>query len=220
MPVIRYGPDADPSQFTLNACAIAGQFTMNPPDYSTTSLDLITVPKQTLLEKLRENRQTHKEIFDAACEGFWLQAKEKLERRNDQFKVAQGNATTEFDVKYAEFKGAIETKNRDGLQSFPHGYGGKWQLDFKTDWVPSYPVNYLEDYDRAISMLEFSVADKVTLTVNDFDAYARNNWKWKETFSKGNLDLVKCMTGAAVTAIGNGFLSSRVYSYAANDGRI
>lgn len=185
------------------------------PDYTTTSLDLITVPKETLLSKLRENRQTHEEIFKAACEGFWLQAKEKLGRRAEQFKTAQSAATTEFDAKLAEFGGAIEAKNKDLLTSFPHaGYNDQWHLDFKTKWVPIYPVNYLEDYDRAINMLEFSVADKVTLTVNDFDAYARNNWKWKETFGASNLSFVNACSGAMFAAQGESFLTSKVYAYA------
>jgi hypothetical protein len=187
---------------------------MTTPDNTTTSLDFVTVPKATLLEKLRENRQTHDEIFKAACEGFWLQAKEKLGRRADQFAAAQNAATTEFAGKLSEFQGAVEAKNKDLLTDFPNGYGGKWQFDFKTQWVPTYPVNYLEDYDRAINMLEFSVADKVTLSVNDFDAYARNNWKWKTEFSKSNLGFVNSCSGAMFAAQGESFLTSKVYAYA------
>jgi len=188
---------------------------MTAPDYSTTSLDQITVPKNTLLAKLRENRQTHEEIFKAACEGFWLQAKEKLARRAEQFTAAQTAATAEFCGKLADFQGAIETKNRDLLTAFPHtGYDGKWTLDFKTDWVPTYPINYLEDYDRAINMLEFSVADKVTLNAQDFDAYARNNWKWKTEFGKTNLNFVNAVTGSMFACSGASFLGSKVYAYA------
>jgi hypothetical protein len=187
---------------------------MTTPDYSTTSLDLITVPKDVLLSKLRENRQTHDEIFKAACEGFWLQAKEKLARRAEQFSIAQNTATSEFGGKLAEFQGAIEAKNRDLLTDFPNGQYGKWQLDFKVGWVPVYPVNYLEDYDRAINMLEFSVADKVTLNAQDFDAYARNNWKWKSEFGTTNLNFVNAVTGSMFACSGASFLGSKVYAYA------
>lgn len=186
----------------------------NTPDYTITSLDTIVVEKDKLLTKLRENRQTHEEIFKAACEGFWIQAKEKLDRRRDQFASALEGAHKQFQDKSATFNGAIDTKNRDLLTNFTNNAAGCWTLDFKANWVPAYPVNYLEHYDRAITMLEFSVADKVSLSVNDFDAYARNNWGWKTSFNTSNLGFVNACSGAMYKVQGESFLQSKVYSYA------
>lgn len=42
------------------------------------------------------------------------------------------------------------------------------------------PVTYLQEYDRVISMLEFSVDDVIELDVREFDRYVLDNWEWKQ----------------------------------------
>ncbi len=204
--------------------------TTTPPDYTTTSLDLITVLKDKLLTKLRENRQRHDEIFKAACEGFWVQARQQLDEKKTEFtamlsKAAKDlewistKATTDFDKSFADFGGALEAKDRKPLVRFPSYSFGHVPVSFQPDWTPAYPVEHLADYDRAISKLEFSVADKVSLSAEDFDAYVLNNWSWKAQFSASNSDLIKCVTGFYLQASGASFLTSAAYQ-CARDGTV
>lgn len=44
------------------------------------------------------------------------------------------------------------------------------------------PEDHTDDYDRAILTLEWTVFDEVALTINEFDMYVRDNWRWKEEF--------------------------------------
>jgi len=44
------------------------------------------------------------------------------------------------------------------------------------------PVAQTPDYDRAISMLEWSLDDKIELTEHEFAQYVTDNWQWKMNF--------------------------------------
>ncbi len=199
--------------------------TTTQPDHTTTSLDTIVVEKDKLLTKLRENRQRHDEIFKAACEGFWVQARQQLDEKKTEFtamlsKAAKDlewistKATTDFDKSFADFGGALEAKDRKPLVRFPSYSFGHVPVSFQPDWTPAYPVEHLADYDRAISKLEFSVADKVSLSAEDFDAYVLNNWSWRESFSVSNSSLIKCVTGMAFARGGQSYLTSAAYQCA------
>lgn len=48
--------------------------------------------------------------------------------------------------------------------------------------LPLKPQDYTSAYDKALSMLEFSVEDKVHLTAQEVDAYINDNWRWKGDF--------------------------------------
>ena len=190
----------------------------NPPDQTTTSLSEIVVQKDQLLTTLRDNRKVHAEIYEAAKAGFWVQTKETLDKRKSEFSTAITEASESFGKQYSTLAEAVDKKERDSLAPFNEldaarsSYGGKWILNFLNGWVPSFPTHHLEDYDRAIKMLEFSVADKVTLAVADFDAYVQNNWKWKEQFEASNRGFVQCVTGGMFSA---GTLSMALSGYAA-----
>jgi hypothetical protein len=45
------------------------------------------------------------------------------------------------------------------------------------------PVDYIKDYDRLISMLEWTEDESVELGAHEFDQYVNDNWNWKEDFS-------------------------------------
>lgn len=45
------------------------------------------------------------------------------------------------------------------------------------------PEDHTDDYDRAITSLEWSVFDEVELTIREFDQYVRDNWSWKQEFA-------------------------------------
>lgn len=45
------------------------------------------------------------------------------------------------------------------------------------------PVDYTDSYDTAIQMLEWEVADEVTLSEHDFERYVLNKWEWARQFA-------------------------------------
>ncbi len=46
----------------------------------------------------------------------------------------------------------------------------------------TYPVSYVDHYNKVIRMLELSVEDNIKLSSSEFDAYVRNEWTWKANF--------------------------------------
>lgn len=44
------------------------------------------------------------------------------------------------------------------------------------------PEDHTDDYDRALTSLEWSIYDTVELSMREFDAYVRDNWAWKQEF--------------------------------------
>lgn len=45
------------------------------------------------------------------------------------------------------------------------------------------PVSYEENYNRVISMLEWSTDVIVELDTTEFEQYVRDNWQWKQHFA-------------------------------------
>lgn len=57
--------------------------------------------------------------------------------------------------------------------------GGRINLGFT---LPE-PVDYTDSYDTAIQMLEWEVADQITLEQDDFKRYVLNKWEWARVFA-------------------------------------
>ena len=57
--------------------------------------------------------------------------------------------------------------------------GGRIDLGFR---LPE-PVDYTDDYDTAIQMIEWSLGDTVELSHDDFARYVLNDWEWKRMFA-------------------------------------
>jgi hypothetical protein len=45
------------------------------------------------------------------------------------------------------------------------------------------PEVHTEDFDTAIKMLEWSLADEVELSQHEFTQYVENKWRWAQTFA-------------------------------------
>lgn len=48
------------------------------------------------------------------------------------------------------------------------------------------PVHYLEDYDRAIAMLQMTECELIELDQEDYARFVLDDWKWKENFTASN----------------------------------
>ena len=166
------------------------------PDHSTTSFDVVVIQKETLLTELKKNRDNHQAIYDAAVQGYWQKASEVVAEKDVSFQEALGVIGKDF----IEQKGLIEKAIQDRTVNKIPDYMAV-SLRFDSRWPLAYPVNHLEDYDHVISMMEFSVADKVKLSAQDFNAYVRNNWKWKDQFTSLNQGYVCAVSGALFSSM-------------------
>lgn len=49
------------------------------------------------------------------------------------------------------------------------------------------PQNYEDEYDRAISMVEWHTGLTITLDISQFDSFVRDKWTWKKDFKETSL---------------------------------
>lgn len=138
------------------------------------SLQKITVSKSELLDIVKENKQKHDEIYDAAEKGYWLDAEEYLKKYlKDQLAHLQKNHRRQVkDLKKQiskELK-AVEQKKKEG-----YSYMRK-----------PFPENHADDYEGTIKRLELSVDHNIELDTYEFDSYVRNKWQWRNSFLSTN----------------------------------
>lgn len=55
-------------------------------------------------------------------------------------------------------------------------------LKFNFQRMPATPVNYADNYSRAIRMLELSVEDVIELEEHIFNQLVLDEWAWKQAF--------------------------------------
>lgn len=48
------------------------------------------------------------------------------------------------------------------------------------------PEDHTDDYDDAISMMEWSLNDRIELTQSQFKQYVQDDWGWKESWITSN----------------------------------
>ena len=163
--------------------------TKTTPDYTVTTFNNVVVEKSNLLTQLKLNRDKHNMIYEASVSGYWVKASEVLQEKQKHFDNAVNKIEKEFDNEVSDVAAAIQAKKHEDIDNLYVAF------EYNAAWPLVYPVNHLEDYERVINMLEFSVADKVSLSSNDFDAYVRNNWNWKKDFITSNSAYLNAVSG-------------------------
>ena len=58
--------------------------------------------------------------------------------------------------------------------------------DIKQQNLPSAPINYLEEYEKAISMLEFCENKEIELNSTDYQAFVKDSWSWSAHLISSN----------------------------------
>ena len=67
----------------------------------------------------------------------------------------------------------------------------------------NYPVSYENEYDKVIRMLQLTSDKEISLDFNQFDAFVRNEWNWKNTFLSSNTSYITgCMVQGGEYVIG------------------
>lgn len=169
----------------------------NDKDLSVTTFNTVVVEKTKLLATLEVNREKHNAIYNAAVSGYYIESQKVLDKKTQEFKDSlaemarkfstyTGQLSTEFSHHQGQLQTNITEQNKDGIRGIGLQAIRYDQFSFNGGWPLAYPQNHLEDYDRVIDLLKFSVADKVELSSQDFDAYVRNNWAWRKSFLDTN----------------------------------
>lgn len=175
----------------------------NTQDYSVSSLDYVIADRNTLIEEIKSNREKHSQIYYASCSGYWATAAIEMEKKRAEFSDAISKLNQDYNETCDKNTSAIQTQDKNNFSNF------SLYLQFNNKLNLSYPTHHFEDYDRIIKMLEFSVSDKIKLTVSEFDKYARNNWEWKIEFchqSQSYLSNLNAISGCCFTT--GSYLSS------------
>ncbi|HWQ10294.1 MAG TPA: hypothetical protein VN436_14335 [Holophaga sp.] len=115
----------------------------------------VNVLRTELLAKVQANRAAHLATFEHAIDGYRQEVKAALNKWDNLLNHAATNNAADVHLAPQAVK-AIGS-----LQA---------------------PKHFLADYDQALSMLEMSVDEQITLDVNEFRRLVLDDWGWKQDF--------------------------------------
>jgi hypothetical protein len=174
------------------------------------SLQQIKVARKDVLKIVQENKEKHDGILKTAIEGYWIDAEAYLKKyEKDTIENAIKNHKAQLKKLRKEHKAgikAVKSYIKDDLEKVKNRTRDK---GFNY-WRGAYPEDHGDDYLGTIRRLELCVNPEIELDSNEFDAYIRNKWSWKNSFITSNSAYVSSWATASY-CIGN---SARNASYA------
>jgi len=150
------------------------------------SLQEVKVSREEVLKIVQENKTKHDLVLTEAIAGYWLDAethskkheKDELETINKthrerlkQLRKARKEAIKQLKVNTKSDLDQIKAKDKS--KGFRY-------------WNGKYPEDHGDDYTGTIRRLELCVEPQVELDTNEFDAYIRNKWQWRDSFLGSN----------------------------------
>lgn len=102
--------------------------------------------------------------------------------RLELLKIVKANAkkhVTDYDEAVIDYKAAVIKVAKANLKIANTGELEK--LVFQK--MPTTPVNYADNYTRAIRMLELSVEDTIDVEEHIFNQLVLDEWGWKQAFT-------------------------------------
>lgn len=159
------------------------------------SLNTVVMKRALLLEKLVQNKAKHDAVLDAAIEGYWQIAKDKLAKKEK----------TCYE-QLADFQSSMKTTFKDARRKIKQKHTLPSSLHLPNISVDSYlgleyPQDHSQDYDRAIEMMRASIFDEVVLSPQEFDRYVMNQWEWRNNFVSNSLHYANSVTGCWSTGM-------------------
>ena len=128
-------------------------FYVTPTVFGDDDMRDVIANKETLLTKLRTNRETHIAAFQEARSGWLDAAQDALRAKASEIaKLPSGADLPNI------FDGAIAELSNDT------------------------PISHVRDYDRAIAMLEIHTEENIALSAEDVGRYVLDQWNWSESF--------------------------------------
>jgi cobalamin biosynthesis Co2+ chelatase CbiK len=118
-------------------------------------------PTNTVLSRLKENRDKHMSDYTEAMVGF-------RSERSSLYTAAA--VVMNSPVNGSDFE-AVKKRHRD-VSTAMHNINQLVR-----------PVSHQNDYDRAIDMLSSCSEKEVEMDGQTFDQYMRDEWKWKQDFA-------------------------------------
>lgn len=101
--------------------------------------------------------------------------------RKELLKIVKENATkhvADYDEAVEDFKAGVIKVAKANLKMANTGD----VASFNFQRMPSAPVNYADNYNRAIRMLELSVEDVIEVEDHIFNQLVLDEWGWKQQF--------------------------------------
>jgi len=139
------------------------------------SLSKIKVSNEKLLTIVRENKKKHDEIYEAAVDGYWLEADEFLKKYQKETLIAMKKQyrkqVKDLKKQVAKEMRLIDQKKKDGGFIYMR---------------KPFPENHSDAYQSVIGKLELSVDPEIELLDNEFEWYVRNKWDWRQSFLATN----------------------------------
>lgn len=120
------------------------------------------VDRKDLLVILKLNRDAHLRDYREALEGYQTAALDWL---------TELESLVGADIK--RLKDIISTKNDVDLIFTTTLHSGL-----------TVPQSYAKAYDMVIRMMELEINDTVKLTLEEFQCYVMDDWKWRDTFNQ------------------------------------
>lgn len=185
------------------------------------SLHRVKVSKAQVLDIVRENKKKHDQLFTEAVEGFWLAAEEQL-KKLEKDSIASWEKAHREQLKKIRKEHKAKVKALKEQVKKELALVEKRERDGYTYMRNAYPEDHGDDYEGTIRRLELLVDENVELDTNEFDAYVRNKWDWKDSFLKNNLYYAQALYSneAAVDKLGVAAAEVKTRSAAVKSGKL
>jgi hypothetical protein len=125
-----------------------------------TAVKTVNVEVKRLQDKLNDNLKIHKTEFEEAISGFREKRLELCRALRDVTQAAVEKDTTQT--------------REDVVDAF-----------YKFNRLER-PLDHSNSYEQAIALMEWETKDVIELSINDFECYVGNNWKWQATFKNAH----------------------------------
>lgn len=125
-------------------------------NFEETAVKTVTVDRDKLKEKLRENLARHTQDYVEAMEGFRDARRQAVSKLHAAAGAFDGSEESVLSVQraFGEFNGLAE------------------------------PQDHSKDYDQAIALMDWEQREQIELSINDFECYVRDSWSWKRRFAE------------------------------------
>ena len=133
----------------------------------------VTVDRKRLLAQLKENREQHLQRYGEAIAGYVQQVKAKMHAEYERGMADAGKQFARVLALVDEFDPMRPELTRD-----------TWKVTDSITVTQTVPRNYIDMYDAAITIAEWETADTLDLSYAEFQCFVRDEWDWKDEFSR------------------------------------
>lgn len=146
-----------------------------------------TVRRSDLLEKLQDNKETHIAEYEDAHLIWRDDEIEQLYNQRERAKLSETEDLQAMKEAYEEAVARSKKEYKERVESIDTLI--KQLTTWTDDQLPSRfllqhrePDSHENDYDAAITMLEMSVDETLTVPANLFRQLVMDEWDWKQDF--------------------------------------